>query len=293
MEGVGDSGAGAAAGPALLQPLFPPGAALTAAELVRAIGLWDREEPVDEVAAGAARPRVLLNMVSSVDGLATLAGRSGGLSSTADRELFHALRLASDAVLVGAGTVRKERYGRIVRDPAGRRLRAERGLSDEPLACIVSGSLDLDPSIPLLSEPDARVAILTHSDGEIAGAGAQLTYIRHQRTGRLDLAAALSELRTRHDVRLLLCEGGPHLGGVLLAHGLLDELFLSVSPTLLGGDPPSGHPLRILAGSELQPAAELALLGALAADSHLFLRYAVVAPERVSRETTSSSSLAS
>jgi riboflavin biosynthesis pyrimidine reductase len=235
---------------------------------------------------------VLLNMVASADGRATLAGRSGGLSSPADRELFHALRLASDAVMVGAGTVRQERYGRIVRDPAARRTRAEHGLADEPLACIVSASLQLDPSIPLLASPEARVAILTASDGELEGAAAQITYIRKGRAGTCDLATALHELQAGFGVRLVLCEGGPHLGAELLARGLLDELFLSVSPTLLGGDPPARPALRILAGPELEPPAELALLAAATADSHLFLRYAVVAPERVSRETTSSSSLA-
>jgi len=299
MNGASDSDAAVATGPALLTPLLPPGEALTAAELVEHLGLWDRDDPGAEPSRarsaprGAERPRVLLNKVCSADGRATLAGRSGGLSNPADRELFHALRLASDAVLVGAGTVRAERYGRIVRDPDARRRRAARGLPDEPLACIVSARLTLDPTIPLLAEPEARVAILTPSDGEIEGTAADLTYIRRGGDGGCALGEALGELRARFGVRLLLCEGGPHLGAELLAAGLLDELFLSVSPRVAGGDPPEGEALRIFAGLELDPAVELGLLGALSADSHLFLRYAVGAPELVSRETTSSSSLAS
>ena len=62
-------------------------------------------------------------------------------------------------MLVGAGTVRAERYGSIVRDPEARRLRAERGLSAEPLACIVSGRLSLDARRSRCSpSPQARVA---------------------------------------------------------------------------------------------------------------------------------------
>ena len=63
-------------------------------------------------------------MVSSLDGRAAVAQRSGGLSSAADRALFHGLRAITDAVLVGAGTARSERYGRIIRDPAVASARA-------------------------------------------------------------------------------------------------------------------------------------------------------------------------
>ena len=301
MQGASDSGADPGAGqvpepaadpvaaPALLRPLLPPGDPVTAAEVVERMGLWQRDPGAGAPTAPATRPYVLLNMVASVDGLATLAGRSRGLSSPADRELFHALRLASDAVMVGAGTVRAERYGRIVRDPAARALRTERGLSAEPLACIVSGRLQLDPTIPLLAEPEARVALLTPAAGEL-DAGAQLHYVRCERGGELDLTAALAELHGRFGVRVLLCEGGPHLGANLLAHGLLDELLLCVSPLLVGGDPADGPALRILAGAALEPAPRMQLRSVLAADAHLFLRYTVVAPERVSRETMSSSS---
>ncbi len=89
------------------------------------------------------RPYVVLNMVSTADGRATLDGRSGPISDPADRALFHALRTAVDAVMAGAATVRVERYGRIIPDASRRARRVERGLSAEPLACIVSGRLSL------------------------------------------------------------------------------------------------------------------------------------------------------
>ena len=90
----------------------------TVEQLVESFGLWERPD------APAQRPRLLLNMVSTADGRATLSGRSGSISGAADRALFHALRAPVDGVLVGAGTLRTERYGRIIPDPSVRALRA-------------------------------------------------------------------------------------------------------------------------------------------------------------------------
>ncbi len=272
--------------PVRLERLLPPGDAATATEIVEQMGLWNRPDPAPE------RPRVMLNMISTADGRASLGGRSGPISGRADRALFHELRSAADAVLVGAGTVRTERYGRIIRDAARRALRVERGLSEEPLACIVSGRLALDGEIPLLGEPSAQVAILTASAASLPATAADVHYVRTAVAGHLDLAAALGELSTRFGVQSVLCEGGPHLAMQLLEAGLLDELFLSISPLLAGGEPAGGEALRILAGAELEPPAALELLGTLRSDSHLFLRYGVLACERVSRETMPSSSLA-
>lgn len=257
--------------PQALRSLLPSGVPAGAQEIVAGFGL--------DALAGTGpqdRPHVMLNMVSTVDGHATLAGRSGGLSSPADRELFHALRLAVDGVMAGAGTVRVERYGRIIPDESRRRLRVERGLSEEPLACIVSGRLNLEADIPLLADPAARVAILTPSAASLPESAAEVHYIRAERDGLLDLPKAFSVLRKRFGVHTLLCEGGPHLNAQLLEAGLVDELFLSLAPTLAGGDPAAGgEALRIIAGSELDPPAELELLSALESDSHLFLRYRV------------------
>ncbi len=272
--------------PASLTRLLPAEELLGAAVLIERLGLWKR-------ASGTAqRPRVMLNMLSTLDGRATIAGRSGPISNRADRELFHALRASVDGVLVGAGTVRTERYGRIIPNPLARELRLKRGLSEEPLACIVSGRLALGEDIPLLAEPQARVVMLTSSEASLPAARAQIDYIRSVLEGRLDLGGGLRELRERFAVQSLLCEGGPHLCRQLLAEGLADELFLSLAPKLAGGEPSSGEALRILAGAELDPPVGLELMSVLESESALFLRYGVSAPERVSRETTASSSLA-
>jgi riboflavin biosynthesis pyrimidine reductase len=281
-------------GPPLLRRLLPPGEPGAASEIVEDLQLRER------AAAPSRRPFLMLNMVSTADGRATIAGRSGPIGGRADRELFHGLRSAVDAVMVGAGTLRAERYGRIIPQEPRRRLRVERGLSDEPLACVVSARLELPVDIPLLAEPAAHVAILTASEASLPKSAARVDYVRAQHDGELDMRAALEELRERFSVRTLLCEGGPHLGSQLLAAGLVDELFLSLSPQLAGGaklaggEETMGEGLRILAGRELEPPARLELLAVLESDSEVFLRYGVrvSAAELVSRATMLRSSLA-
>ena len=288
-EPTGPDDRPAAMKPPVLRRLLPPGGPATVEEIVEGLGLGER-------GGGAAeRPYVMLNMVSSVDGRASIGGRSGPLGSRADRELFHGLRGEVDAVIAGAGTVRAERYGRIIPEEARRRARLERGLSEEPLACIVSGRLSLPGDIPLLADPAARVLIVTPSAASLPESAAHLDYLRAGRDGQLDLPLALAGLRGRFAVRTLLCEGGPHLNSQLLQAGLVDELFLSLAPRLAGGQDPTGEALRILAGAEFEHPLELTLLGALESESHLFLRYAVdaSAPARVSAETMLKSSLAS
>ncbi len=260
---------GASSGTASLRMLEPAGEPLTAAALTERLGLWERpSEP-------PARPRLLLNMVETADGRATLSGRSGPVSGPADRELFHALRACSDGVLVGGGTVRAERYGRMLRDESLRALRERRGMPPQPLACIVSGRLALGEEIPLLRDPESHVVVLTTSEASLPEFGAQVEYLRTPGP-QLDLPAAIAELAGRYSLASVLCEGGPHLARELLAAGLLDELFLTISPLLAGGEPSAGAALRILAGIELDPPAGLELLGAVQAGSYLLLRYAVV-----------------
>lgn len=260
--------------PITLRRLLPPGDPATVREIVTGLGLLEQSSGVP-TPDGRQRPYVLLNMVATLDGRATLGGRSGPISDDADRALFHGLRSVVDGVMAGAGTVRAERYGPIVRDPDTRRLRRERGLREQPLACVISAGLRFPPDLPLLCDPDSEVAFLTPSDASLPETAARVEYVRARRDdGSLDLPAALGELHDRLHVRTLLCEGGPHLNAELLSAGLVDELFLSVSPLLAGEDPADERPpLRILAGSDFNPPLALELLSALEHDSHLFLRY--------------------
>ncbi len=259
----------------MLRRLLPQGEPAPVWRLVEELDFAER------AAAGpSSRPYLLLNMVSTADGRATLGGRSGAIGGRADKALFLGLRTAVDGVMAGAGTVRAEGYHRLVRDERRRAIRREAGLTEEPLACIVSGRLALSGEIPLLADPHARVAILTSSQASLPQeCKADIRYIRAVRDGLLDLSGAMGQLREDHGVRTLLCEGGPHLNAQLLCEGLVDELFLSLSPLLASGDATS-EALRILSGPELDPPVELELVSALEHDSHLFLRYRVAATRR-------------
>ena len=231
----------------------------------------------DEAAAGLdlaslappGRPYLVLNMISTADGKVVLDGRSGGIGNEADRDLFHQLRTQVDAVMMGAGTLRVERYGRLVRDPELRAKREREGLAPDPVAIVVSGRLALTPELPLLQAEGQRVIVLTGAESAaVDGAAAEVEYLRAP-DGQLELAPLLRRVREEHGIRSILCEGGPTLNATLLHEGLVDELFLSLAPKLAGGS----HPLTAVAGVPLPEPAEMELVSALEAEGHLFLRY--------------------
>src|SRR3954462_8286177 len=118
-----------------MQLLYPECRPTSPAELASGLRLADKAPP--------ERPYLLVNMVSSLDGKATIEWRTKGLSTDLDRELFHRLRTQVDAVMVGAGTVRAERYGRVTKFEELRAARVEAGLDPDPVAVVVSARLDL------------------------------------------------------------------------------------------------------------------------------------------------------
>jgi riboflavin-specific deaminase-like protein len=212
---------------------------------------------------GEDRPRVAMNFAATLDGRATIDGRSGPIGSDTDTAMLVGLRTRFDAVMIGAGTMRAERYGRIVADPAKREQRERLGLSANPLVVIVSGRLDLPWDASLFDE-DGPVVIFTAAEEEPPAVASPLRVVRHE--GRVDLVAALRHLRRREGVRALLCEGGPRLHSELWALGTVDELFLTVAPKLTGAGP------SILEG-ELAAPAPLELAWLLEEDGELFGRY--------------------
>jgi riboflavin-specific deaminase-like protein len=218
--------------------------------------------------APAWRPYVALNMVATVDGRASVEGRTAPISSVADRQVFHALRARVDAVMVGAGTLRTERYGRLIRDPRRREQRVAAGLAADPLAIVVSGRLDLSPDLPLLASPESTVVIVTASDASLEGCEARVEYVR---SSPVDLAAALAAARAEHGVRSILCEGGPSLNASLLTAGLVDELFLTTVPKLAGG----AGALTIVGAAAIDEPVGARLEWLLEFEGELFARYRV------------------
>jgi riboflavin-specific deaminase-like protein len=239
--------------------LLPEPATLDVAEAYGELRLGDR--------AHAARPWVAANFISSVDGRATWDGKSGALGGPADREIFARLRCATDAILAGTHTVRVERYGRLVADPNRRAERERQGLAPDPAAILVTRSGDLPLEAPLFADPAQPIFVYgpeVLADPPDAAAPVTVT-----RLPQVTFAAVLADLRARHGIRSVLCEGGPSLFAGLLHEGMIDELFLTLAPKLAGG----GAATTIASGPPLPELAGLTLASLHEHDSFLFLRY--------------------
>ncbi|HEU0206178.1 MAG TPA: pyrimidine reductase family protein [Pseudolysinimonas sp.] len=209
-----------------------------------------------------------VNFVESIDGAATVEGRSGGLSDAADKRRFELLRRVADAVIVGAGTVRAEGYGPLRVSAASARWRASHGMTEHPVLVVVSRELALDPASRIFTEAPVRPILIT---------GAAVTAASRARfdgvadviaVGResVDLPAALAELRGR-GLTGLLCEGGPSLFASLLEVDVVDELCVTIAPRLVAGDA-----VRIAHGATAPPR-DMRLVEVLRSGGALLLRY--------------------
>lgn len=208
-------------------------------------------------------------MVASTDGAATVRGRSCGLSGEPDHRLFALLRALADVVVVGAETVRVEDYG-----PA--RVRSEwaplrAGGPPTPAIAVVTRRMDLDISSRLFTEAPAhaRTIVITTAAAPPewrarAAAHADVIIVGEE---LVDLEAALAVL-ARRGFRRVLTEGGPRLLGQLVMAGLLDELCLTVSPLLVGGDA-----ARITTWAAMASPQRLELAHVFEANGSLFCRY--------------------
>jgi riboflavin-specific deaminase-like protein len=219
--------------------------------------------------ARATRPYVVTNFVLTLDGRATIAGRSGPIGSDADTEFLVGLRTRVDAVMIGAGTMRTERYGRVVADPAKRERREREGLPHDPLMVLVSGRLDLPWDAPLFTEGSGRVLIATTSDSEPPPTQTPVRLLRQPEA--IDFGALMRHLRSERGVRALLCEGGPRVHAQLIEAGLVDELFVTHAPKLAGGEGPG----LVTGLAEAERGLELVSLLCEESTGELFGRYRV------------------
>jgi riboflavin biosynthesis pyrimidine reductase len=233
----------------------------------RAVGDLVASLRLNAPVAPGIRPRVVADMVASVDGRAAVDGRSVALGNPADRELLRELRTAADAILVGTGTLRAERYASLLDDDQ-RARRVAAGRPPHPVLATVSRRLALPiAEAPVFDEPGVPIVVFTESDGAAPRVAADVEVVRFV-AGTLTLVGVLEALGAR-GVRGVLCEGGPSLLRQLVAEGGLDELLLTIAPVLAAGDGPT-----ILAGDPLTPGPpRLELRDVHRADDHLFLHY--------------------
>jgi 5-amino-6-(5-phosphoribosylamino)uracil reductase len=187
----------------------------------------------------AERPYVLLSVAMSVDGcIDDATGTRLILSNEADLDRVDGVRAGSDAILAGAGTVRRDNPALQVHSPARRAARTAAGRPATPARVTITGRGDLDPAARFFT----------------AGEGARLVYAPAARRDRvaarlaagpaaaaeviaagdpLSLDAVLADLAAR-GVRRLLVEGGGTVLAQFLAQGLADELHLVIAPVFVG-----------------------------------------------------------
>lgn len=228
--------------------------------------------PFDARHRDDGRPWVMMNMVASADGAIAIDGRSGGLGGDGDREVFRAIRASCDWIVVAAGTVRAERYGipRTTAEIATVRRRA--GRMPAPRLAVVSGTLDLDPGLPLFAdrrpheEPPLLITGPSPHPERVAALDDHVEWARvaEARPGPRTILDTMGD----RGASVVLVEGGPTFNAQLVDAGGVDELCLSISPHLVGG--PS---TRIVSGSATDSPSELRLDRLLEHDGALFARY--------------------
>ena len=237
--------------------LLPDETETTVAEQLAELDLQELAHP--------DRPYLVLNFATTLDGRAAISGRSGAIGSDTDTEMLQRLRTRVDAVMIGAGTMRAERYGRIVSDPGFRSYRESTGLTADPLGVIISNRFELPWDAGLFTDGGGQVVIFTASEEEPPETATPVTVVRHPDGVELD--RALAWLLEERDIKSILCEGGPTLHGRLREGGLADELFLTIAPKIAGGESP-----RILEGA-LPDVDQVELAWLLESKGELFARY--------------------
>ena len=237
----------------------------------------------------ADRPTVIANFVATIDGIVALGEgdlAGGGLISgfhEPDRFVMGLLRALADLVVVGAGTLRGSNEHRWIAEhvhPASAAAfaawRAEMGLPKRPTTVIVTGSGDIPVDHQGLNDPTVPVVIATTPAGaerlRRAAVPDNVSIEPIDSDGPVT-GADLIDLAERLGARLILTEGGPHLLGEVVASDVLDELFLTLAPQIVGRG--SQERLGLVEGVTLPPTDarwfELASLRRSA--DHLFMRY--------------------
>src|ERR1700679_1575204 len=168
-----------------MRRLLPDPGPTTVEQQLDAYRPW--ENPPEE------RPFVAMNFAATVDGRATIAGVSGPIGSDTDTAMLAGLRTRFDAVMIGAGTMRAERYGPLVSSPEKRELRERLGLPPDPVMAIVSGRLDLPWDASLFTDGGGRVLIFTASEAEPPEVATPLQVVHHE--GFVNIVEALRYLR--------------------------------------------------------------------------------------------------
>lgn len=184
------------------------------------------------------RPFVCMNMAMTADGKITSATREyPTFTSRHDQKTMDRFRAEADAILIGAGTLRADDPPLRVRDSEMLEYRRSLNKPDGLLNVVVSGSLDLDPGCRFFRDDRAAgriVATVEEAPEALVSGLTEVAEVWRVGSGSVDLRELLRRLRVR-GVERLLVEGGGELNWGIVREDLLDELYVTVAPSLLGG----------------------------------------------------------
>jgi riboflavin biosynthesis pyrimidine reductase len=224
------------------------------------------------------RPYVLLNMVMSVDGKAVVEGTEQGIGSKIDQRLMRELRVNADVVLNGASTLRASGTSSRLGDEKLEAIRLERGKPRSPVAAVLSRSanLPLDRLFFTARDFEAIVYVSDRAPQDAVGAVRATGRPVQQLPAGNEIPAMLRHMRDELDASVLLVEGGPTVNFEMFDLGLIDELFLTLGPVVVGGK----DTLSIVEGPRSFGREELKHLDLLTAvpnpaTSELYLHYRV------------------
>jgi riboflavin biosynthesis pyrimidine reductase len=244
----------------------------------------------------AARPLVIANFVSTLDGVVSyeIEGESGGSaisgSNLADKFIMGLLRASADAVMVGAGTLHDVSVESLWTPeyayPDAKRFYSEYRVNalhkpEYPLLVIVSGSGQLELERAVFRTPAMRTVVVTTSAGRdelrrrgAATLGSVEIHALDSSSGSIAPQAILQLLQSQFGVKTLLHEGGPTLFGQFLAADVVDELFLTLSPQIAGRERDVTRP-ALVQGVQFMPdsAPWFQMVSAKQRAAYLYLRY--------------------
>lgn len=234
----------------------------------------DGEKALEFPGPRPTRPGVALCYLMSADGrIAPARGASPDFGSKRDRRRLHELRAAACAVLIGARTVATDDPPATVVDDDLSQRRVAAGRPPQPRFFVVSPQATVPPGARLFQQipgaPQPVVVVGREAPTDRVTKLATVAEVRRE-DDDLDLAVLLTELRIRDGVKHLLCEGGSKLNATLLAAGLVDEVFITLAPCLLGGDGPAA-----IEGDAGLSRTQLSLLACHQVGDEVFLHYRV------------------
>ncbi|MBD2039364.1 RibD family protein [Microcoleus sp. FACHB-672] len=183
------------------------------------------------------RPETIVVVAMSADGKIAEAARNQVLfGSPADKAHLEAQVAAADGVIFGAGTLRAGGSAMRVTHPELLKQREEQGKPSQPVQIVCSRSGNIEPNLKFFQQPIPRW-LLTTASGQSRWReqlGFEQILALETPQQEIDLPAALQHLATLGLERLAVLGGGTLIAS-LVAADLIDQLWITVCPLILGG----------------------------------------------------------